>query len=52
MLVQEQKNNAILVADAGVGKTGIVEGLAQHLATSYAPPKHWTHDDTGNAARS
>jgi ATP-dependent Clp protease ATP-binding subunit ClpC len=37
VLMQKRKNNAILVGDAGVGKTCIAEGLAQKLATSNAP---------------
>jgi Cdc6-like AAA superfamily ATPase len=31
-LLQSRKNNVILVGEAGVGKTGIVEGLAQRIA--------------------
>ncbi|WP_433325137.1 AAA family ATPase [Spirillospora sp. CA-294931] len=37
VLVRQRKANAVLVGDAGVGKTGIVEGLAQRLAAPGAP---------------
>jgi ATP-dependent Clp protease ATP-binding subunit ClpC len=37
VLVQERKRNAILVGEAGVGKTGVVEGLAQRLVGPDAP---------------
>lgn len=33
ILLQSRKNNIILTGEAGVGKTGIVEGLAQRIAT-------------------
>jgi ATP-dependent Clp protease ATP-binding subunit ClpC len=38
VLAQQRKNNAILVGEAGVGKTCIVEGLAQRLAGPNPPP--------------
>lgn len=37
VLVQERKRSACLVGEAGVGKTGIVEGLAQRLISAEAP---------------
>ena len=36
-LLRTSKRNVILVGDAGVGKTAIVEGLAQHLLSEDAP---------------
>ena len=33
VLVQSRKNNIILTGEAGVGKTGIVEGFAQRIAS-------------------
>lgn len=38
-LIQKKKNNPILVGDAGVGKTCIVEGLAQIVVAADAPQK-------------
>lgn len=38
ILVQKKKNNPVLVGDAGVGKTCIVEGLAQKIIDPDAPP--------------
>ncbi len=38
VLVKQRKPNAVLVGDAGVGKTGIVEGFAALLASLDAPP--------------
>ncbi|MDC0831885.1 ClpB protein [Geitlerinema sp. FC II] len=38
ILMQKRKRNAILVGEPGVGKTCIVEGLTQWLASSQAPP--------------
>ncbi|GAA4560852.1 AAA family ATPase [Planotetraspora kaengkrachanensis] len=37
VLVKQRKPNAVLVGDAGVGKTGVVEGFAQLLAEPGAP---------------
>jgi ATP-dependent Clp protease ATP-binding subunit ClpC len=37
VLVRQRKANAVLVGEAGVGKTGIVEGLAARLAAGGAP---------------
>ncbi len=37
-LIRPTKRNAILLGDAGVGKTRIVEGLAQHVASANPPP--------------
>ena len=39
ILMQKRKRNAILVGDPGVGKTCIVEGLTQWLASSSGPPE-------------
>jgi ATP-dependent Clp protease ATP-binding subunit ClpC len=38
ILVQKKKNNPILVGDAGVGKTCVVEGLALKCSDPNAPP--------------
>jgi ATP-dependent Clp protease ATP-binding subunit ClpC len=37
MLLQSRKNNIILTGEAGVGKTGIVEGLAVRFASDEVP---------------
>jgi len=36
-LLQNRKSNVILVGEAGVGKTGVVEGLAQRIAAGAVP---------------
>jgi ATP-dependent Clp protease ATP-binding subunit ClpC len=38
VLGQKRKGNALLVGDAGVGKTSIVEGLARKIASPDSPP--------------
>jgi ATP-dependent Clp protease ATP-binding subunit ClpC len=36
-LLRSRKNNALLIGEAGVGKTGLVEGLAQRIAKGAVP---------------
>ena len=39
VLLRKQKNNPVLVGEAGVGKTSIIEGLAAYAISDHAPPE-------------
>jgi ATP-dependent Clp protease ATP-binding subunit ClpA len=38
ILLRRTKNNPVLVGEPGVGKTALVEGIAQLIASPGAPP--------------
>lgn len=38
VLMRRRQNNPILTGEAGVGKTAVVEGFAQHVAAGTVPP--------------
>lgn len=39
VLLRRSKNNPVLIGDAGVGKTAVVEGIAQLLARPETAPR-------------
>jgi ATP-dependent Clp protease ATP-binding subunit ClpC len=38
VLLRRTKHNPLLIGEAGVGKTAIVEGIAQLMADQHPPP--------------
>jgi len=40
-LLRKEKNNPLLIGEAGVGKTAIVEGLAQRIVSRNIEPRLW-----------
>ena len=41
ILNRRTKNNPVIIGEAGVGKTAIVEGLAQRIAEKTCPTTSW-----------
>lgn len=42
ILNRRTKNNPVLIGEPGVGKTAVVEGLAQKLSMAMCPKNYWT----------